>query len=164
MKIGDNNMRTMTFEDIKDNFLTTTKRLPIKARLLLTICLIIVVVELVSSLLEFTNYKVENENLPKFSKLRAIKKIRERKEINEDFVLNAYNDLSTTGKDQEIDPLSESLTDQLSLNKSRTNFSSVYRNKRASITKTDTIKRDELKHEEYIRFKRSNDRLRRSVK
>ena len=153
-------MRTMTFEDIKDNFLTTTKRLPIKARLLLTICLIIVVVELVSSLLEFTNYKVENENLPKFSKLRAIKKIRERKEINEDFVLNAYNDLSTIGKDQEIDPLS----DQLSMNKSRTNLSSVYRNKGASITKTDTIKRDELKHEEYIRFKRSNDRLRRSVK
>ena len=157
-------MRNMTFEDIMDNFLTTTKRLPLKARLVLTICLIIVVVELVSSLLEFTNYKAENENLSNFSKLRAIKKIRERKEINEDLVLNAYNDLSTIGRNQGIDPLSESVTDQLSLNKSRTNLSSAYRNKGTSITKTDIIERDKLKHEEYIRFKRSNDRLRRSVK
>ena len=157
-------MRNMTFEDIKDNFLTTTKRLPMKARLVLTICLIIVVVELVSNLLEFTNYKTENENVSNFSKLRAIKKVRERKEINEDFVLDAYNDLSAKGKDQGKDPLSESVTDQLSLNKSRTNLSSAYRNKGTSTAKTDTLEKDEFKHEEYIRFKRSNDRLRRSVK
>jgi len=83
-------MALSRYEQIKDNFIVVTKRLPLKARLTLTICVIIVVVELVSSLVEISSIQEQQQATSKYgikSVIKDVGKIRERKELHEDNLL-----------------------------------------------------------------------------
>ena len=70
-------------ETLLDNFVTVTKRLPLKARFLVGVCMVVVVFELISGVVELNDDNYSTGRL-RNTRLHDIGKIRERKEANPD--------------------------------------------------------------------------------
>lgn len=82
----------MVKEDtLVDSFVTVTKRIPLKARFLVAICMIVVLFELVSGVIELNSGSYETGNLI-HKRTSHVSKSRERKEINPETMFDAMRD------------------------------------------------------------------------
>lgn len=70
-------------ETLLDNFVTVTKRLPLKARFVVGLCMVVVVFELISGVAELNDDNYSTGRL-RNTRLHGVGKIRERKETNPD--------------------------------------------------------------------------------
>jgi len=70
-------------ETLLDNFVTVTKRLPLKARFLVGVCMVVVVFELISGVVELNGDNYSTGRL-RNTRPHDTGKIRERKEANPD--------------------------------------------------------------------------------
>lgn len=68
-------------DTLVDNFVTVTKRLPLKARFLVALCMVVVVFELISGVVELNSDNYSSMGL-RNKHPHSLGKVRERKEIN----------------------------------------------------------------------------------
>jgi len=73
-------------DTLLENFVTVTKRLPLKARFLVGICLIVVVFELISGVVELNEDNEYATGRLRNKRPQDIAKIRERKEISQETI------------------------------------------------------------------------------
>lgn len=81
----------VSYQSWKDNFLTIVKRMPLKFRFVLAICVLIVIVEIVSGLIELSTYYKPQPVLTR--RVVEIAKRRERKEITGDLINITTNNI-----------------------------------------------------------------------
>ena len=77
-------------DTLLDNFVTVTKRLPLKARFLVGVCMVVVVFELISGMVELNGDNYSTGRL-RNSRPHEVGKIRERKEVNPEAMLDRHH-------------------------------------------------------------------------
>lgn len=95
-------------ETLLDNFVTVTKRLPLKARFLVGVCMVVVVFELISGVVELNDDNYSTGRL-RNTRLHDIGKIRERKEANPDSsILESSGSHHSKEKDSHLEKVEDS--------------------------------------------------------